>query len=109
MIVHKHYFRDRQSGDAPIRVIPSAPRYSEEIEALHRIAYDYVGYISSSDKDECMTAAKFRNHHRVFPEGQFIALDTDTDQVVGATVSMLTNYNPARPVHEPWAKLTDFG
>jgi len=108
MIVHKHYFRDRQGGDAQVRVIPSAPKYAEEMEALHRIAYDYVGY-EPSDDDECMTADKFRNHHHVFPEGQFIAIDTGANQVVGATVSMLMNHNPNYPVHESWAKLTDFG
>lgn len=108
MIVHKHYFRDRQSGDAPIRVIPSASRYVRQMERLHQLAYGY----SPSDVDgcdECLTADKFRNHLRVFPEGQFIALDVKANQVVGATVSMLMDFDPARPVHEPWVKITDFG
>jgi hypothetical protein len=78
------------------------------MEQLHQIAYDYVGYVPS-ENDECMTAAKFRNHLRVFPDGQFIAVDKDTNEVVGATVSMLVNFDPAKPVYEPWAKLTDFG
>jgi hypothetical protein len=108
MMVHKHYFRDRQSGDAHIVVIPSALKFTEQMEELHQIAYGYVGYVPS-DKDECMTAAKFRNHLRVFPDGQFIAVDQQTHEVVGATVSMLVNFDPTRPVHEPWAKLTDFG
>jgi hypothetical protein len=107
MIVHKHYYRDRQSGDADIAVIPSAPQYAEQMERLHQLAYGYVSYTPSDECSECLTAAKFRNHLRVFPEGQFIALAAN--EVVGATVSMLMDYDPARPVLEPWVKLTDFG
>ena len=111
MIVHKHYFRDRQSGDAPIVVIPSAHKYVDQMERLHQIAYGYAGYSPSDDDEcsECLTAAKFRNHLRVFPEGQFIAVDRSTKEVVGATVSMLMDFDPTMPVHESWAKLTDFG
>lgn len=108
MIVHKHYYRDRQSGDAHIAVIPSAVHYIEQMEALHQAAYGYSP--SYADEcDECLTADKFRNHLRVFPEGQFIALDVQTNEVVGATVSMLMDFDPARPLREPWVKLTDFG
>jgi len=109
MIVHKHYFRDRQSGDAHIAVIPSTLKYVDQMEKLHQTAYGYVGYVPSDDCDECMTAAKFRNHLRVFPDGQFIAVDRDANEVVGATVSMLVNFDSAKPVLEPWVKLTDFG
>lgn len=108
MIVHKHYFRDRQSGDARIAVIPSTSKYAEPMEALHQRAYGY----SPSEVDgcdECATAAKFRNHLRVFPEGQFTALEVAANQVVGCTVSMLVDFDPARPVLESWVKTTDFG
>jgi hypothetical protein len=109
MIVHKHYYRDRQSGDARIVVIPSTSKYVEAMEQLHQIVYGYGQADITDDDDETLTAAKFRNHLRVFPEGQFTALDTHSNQVVGVTVSMLMNYDPAMPVLEPWVKLTDFG
>jgi hypothetical protein len=109
MIVHKHYYRDRQSGDAEIVVIPSTSNYAEEMEQLHQLVYGYSQADISGDDDETLTAAKFRNHLRMFPDGQFTALDRRTNEVVGVTVSMLMNYDPARLVHEPWVKLTDFG
>ncbi len=108
MNVHKHYYRHRQSGDARIVVIPAKPEYVEQMESLHQRAYGYRA-ADVSDCDECLTAEKFRNHLRVFPEGQFIALDTATDDVVGATVSMLIDFDPASPVLEAWVKTTDFG
>lgn len=111
MIVHKHYYRDRQSGDARIVVIPGTAHYAQQMETLHRIAYDYVGYSPSEPdaRDECLTADKFRHHLRLFPEGQFIALDAATRQAVGGTVSMRMGFDPARPMLEPWVKTTDFG
>jgi len=108
MNVHKYHYRYRQSGDAQIVVIPSQSKYVEQMEELHQRAY---GYRASgiTDCDECLTAQKFLNHLRVFPEGQFIALDTATDQVVGSTVSMRMDFDPANPVLEAWVKTTDFG
>jgi hypothetical protein len=111
MNVQKYHYRYRQSGDTQIVVIPSETRYVNEMEALHQVAYDYVGYVPtrSDGRDEALTTEKFRNHLAVFPEGQFIALDKATNEVVGATVSMRLDFDPAKPTLERWIKTTDFG
>lgn len=56
-----------------------------------------------------LTAEAFRNHLRVFPEGQFIAVDTKTDSVVGLTVSMRLDFNPAFSLLDSWEAATGDG
>jgi len=82
-----------------IVVIPSAVEYAQAMEALQFLVYD-IG--SLDDCDDCLTAAKFREHVRIFPEGQFIALDGG--RVVGVTASMRINFDPDQPMAEPWVK-----
>jgi ribosomal protein S18 acetylase RimI-like enzyme len=52
---------------------------------------------------------QFRAHMRVFPQGQYIAVDTDRDTVVGLTVSMRVAFDPKhpRPLIEPWRTVTN--
>jgi GNAT superfamily N-acetyltransferase len=52
--------------------------------------------------EQCLLAEHFLHHLRLFPEGQFVAVDTRTNQVVGEAVSMLTTFDPAHPHLEGW-------
>ncbi len=88
-----------------IRVIPSALEYVEEMQGLQFLIYD----ATPDDYGDCLTAAMFRQHVQVFPQGQFIALDTDTGRIVGITVSMRMNFDPSRPFVEPWVTTTGYG
>jgi hypothetical protein len=88
-----------------IVVMNATPRYVQQMEALQYIAYE----VSPGKSDEVLTAQQFLKHQDVFPEGQFVAVDTTTDRVVGITVSMRLNYDSARPLLDSWEKTTNYG
>lgn len=93
------------SPETHIVVIPSSEKYADQMEVLDRIGYDIA-----PDSDEPVTTADmFRNHIRVFPEGQFIALEVETDRVVGLTSSMRVDFDPSKPLLDSWAKTTGYG
>ena len=88
-----------------IAIIPSAAQYAGQMETLTSIVYG----LNPRDCDDCLNADHFRHHLNVFPEGQFIAVDTQTDTVVGLTVCMRTHFNPDRPTLEPWWHVIGYG
>jgi len=92
----------RQNG---IAIIPSSAQYAEQMETLTGIVYE----TNPRDEDECFNADHFRAHLNVFPEGQFIAVDTQTDTVIGLTASMRYNFNPGHPIHESWWQIVGYG
>lgn len=55
---------------------------------------------SRENPDGTLTAAHFRRHIEVFPEGQFTALEAR--RVVGLTASMRIAFDPAYPFIESW-------
>lgn len=92
-------------GSGEIVVMPTSEAYVDQLEELMRIGYDVP-----ADYDGFMiTADMFRNHIRVFPEGQYMAIDTSCDRVVGFTTSMRIQYDPSKPFVEPWFKTTGYG
>jgi hypothetical protein len=88
-----------------IVVIPSALDYAEEMQDLQFLIYD----ATPDDYGDCLTAAKFRQHLQAFPEGQFVALDTETGRIVGITASLRMRFDPERPFLESWATTTGDG
>ena len=92
----------RQNG---ITIIPSSATYAEQMEIMTGIVYK----LDPREDDTCLHAEHFREHLNVFPEGQFTAIDTQTDTVVGLTVSMRYNFNPDRPTLEPWWHVIGYG
>lgn len=84
-------------------IIPSQVKYAAQMEALQRIAYQTLS------GEECFTADMFCKHLEIFPEGQFSAIETETDRVVGVTVSMRMQFNPEHPHAEPWMNTVDYG
>ncbi|MEL6268556.1 MAG: hypothetical protein AAFU54_09140 [Chloroflexota bacterium] len=95
----------KDSDPASIIVIPGEAKYAAGIEQLQAEAYQADPY----EWDDMMTAEKALSHLAVFPEGQFIAVDTATDKVIGMTVSMQIDFDPAQPFLEPWTTTTDYG
>jgi GNAT superfamily N-acetyltransferase len=90
------------SGLNQIRIVPSAAKYAEQMEDLQHAVYG----TTRENPYEVFTAARFRHHLSVFPEGQFVALDGD--RVVGLTVSMRAPFDPARPhLDKWWASIND--
>lgn len=94
------------STSAPhIVVMPTTAAYVDQLQTL-----EYIGYNLPVDSDDyVITADMFRHHLRVFPEGQFMAIDVDTDTVVGLTVSMRLAFDATRPKLDTWFKTTGYG
>ena len=105
MIAHKYQYKHR-AEDAHIVVMPSSAKYAEKMEKLQLLVYNPT---AEEGLDGILTADHFRNHLRVFPEGQFIAVDSETDEVVGLTASMRLDYNPAESLLDNWKATTGDG
>lgn|SRR5690554_7336321 len=106
MNVYTNEYRPRQSGDTTIVVIPSRLAYVEQMEKCHQAAY---GYTPDEVESEDLTAEKYARHLEIFPEGQFMALEVETDTVVGVTTSMRLDIDPYRPSLRSWAEITGDG
>ena len=106
MNVYKNEYRPRQSGDTTIVVIPSKLEYVEQMAKCHQAAY---GYTPDAMGSEDLTAEKFARHLAIFPEGQFMALEVETDTIIGVTTSMRLDIDPYKPSLRSWAEITSDG
>ena len=106
MNVYLNEYRPRQSGDTTIVVIPSQIKYVEQMAQCHQAAY---GYTPDTAGSEDLTAEKYARHLELFPEGQFMALEVETDTVVGVTTSMRLDIDPHKPSPRSWAEITSDG
>lgn len=88
-----------------IIVIPSVLEYASQMELIQRATYS----IPADEPVDILNADHFRSHVEIFPEGQFMALDPLTDQVVGTTTSMRTRFDLNSPVLKPWEDAIDYG
>lgn len=96
--------RPRQTRETEIRVLPTAERYVYQMESCHQLAY---GYTPSPDDVEALTADKFRQHLRLFPEGQFMALDAEI--IVGTSTNMRLDVDLHQHSPKSWAEVTNDG
>jgi len=106
MNVYLNEYIPRQSGDTTIVVIPSSLKYVEQMVQCHQIAY---GYTPEEITSEDLSVEKFASHLEIFPEGQFIALEVETDTVIGLTSSMRLDIDPHKPSLRSWAEITSDG
>lgn len=81
-----------------IVIRPTATEYAEQLEDLMHAAYG----TTREAPIEVFTAAMYRKHIEIFPEGQFMALDTRTDRVVGVTISLRMHFDPRHHHTERW-------
>ncbi|HVU14014.1 MAG TPA: GNAT family N-acetyltransferase [Phototrophicaceae bacterium] len=95
------------STDTPaqrqISIVPSSPRYAEQMQDLMHLVY----HTTRENPDGTFTAAMFRRHRELFPEGQFIALDAG--RVIGLTASMRIAFDPEHPFIEAWMETISDG
>jgi hypothetical protein len=96
----------RPSGDTTLIVIPSTLAYADSLALCHQAAY---GYTPAEASPEDLTAEKFAGHLQLFPEGQFMALEVETNRVVGAAVSMRVEFDPRKPDLRSWSQITSYG
>jgi hypothetical protein len=92
-------------GSSNIQILPTQTEYAKQIEHLDHSAYGVrVGQCES-----CLTADKVLNHLRVFPEGQIMAVDVETDTVIGFTANMRMDFNPDHRLLDSWKATTGDG
>lgn len=101
------YTPPRQSGDTSILVVPAHVDYAQQMEQTHQLAYGYT--TEYAEEPESLTAEKFREHLAIFPEGQFMALDTHTERVVGTTTNMRLQFDLLKHDVRSWSEITNDG
>jgi GNAT superfamily N-acetyltransferase len=79
-----------------IVVAPSLESDAEAMAALMALVYN----AHAEGFEQIFSTEQFRHHIAIFPEGQFTAFHGD--RIVGVTVSMRIDFDPAHPFIEPW-------
>jgi len=102
MIAYSYPQHQTHPQDERIVVVPSKPEHVDQMVALLSAAYN-VPIEQSYSLDQ------FRSQIAIFPEGQFVAIDQDANRVVGLTISMRFNFDPAQPLLENWIETTNYG
>ena len=88
-----------------IMIMPARAEYAEQMEGLLRHIYE----VADDEPVDDLNAAAYRHHIEIFPEGQLIALEVETDRVVGTSSNMRLNFDSTQPVLEPWLETVDYG
>lgn len=91
-----------------IYVIQGQPEHGEAIADIDKAAYEYEQSPDDPFGPEAMKQAYLQSLI-YFPEGQFVAIDRETNQVVGRTASMRCHFDPTQPVLHSWDEMTDGG
>jgi len=89
-----------------IVIRPAALADINQMEAVQRETYPDF---DPEHHEDTLTAAHFRKHLEIFPEGQFVALDSATNRVVGLTSGMRLAFDPAVPFLKSWLDITGSG
>lgn len=89
--------KPRKAVNAHIRTLE--PR---DFEAVRRMG------LKIYPKDDPWTEAYFRSHVEMFPQGQLVAVDNDSDQVLGYAASLIVNWDDYE-FADSWNTFTDRG
>lgn len=93
-------------ASSPYRIVATRPRHAAGVERVVRRAH---GVGPGEACPSCFTAAAVREQIRRFPEGQFVAVSGDTEEVIGAATLMRTAHPPSSEP-KPWlAMIGDLG
>lgn len=104
MIAYKYQYKDRQTPGT-ITVLTAAPEHTPAIQRLAALAYGVAPELES----EWFGAAQYQSRIAHFPEGQFVALDDSTGEVIGMTSSLRFQHNPETTFLEDWDHTTGYG
>ncbi len=104
MIAYKYQYKNRLTPGT-ITVQPAEAENTEAIQYLAGRAYGVAPHLTT----EWFGADQYLSRITHFPEGQFVALDNETGEVVGMTSSMRFKYNPEIPFLEEWDNTTGYG
>ncbi len=88
---------------APIAIMPTSERYISQIVDVDRACYPI------SDADVADSVNYYRSQLANFADGHYVAVDGATDRVVGYTVAMRVDFDPAQPLLHSWYETTNYG
>jgi GNAT superfamily N-acetyltransferase len=74
-------------------ILNTRPEHAEACAMLQGLCYPTLA------KEEHLTAEQYLSHIRIFPEGQFVAIDRATGRVAGSTAGLLVWYDSIDPEH----------
>lgn len=94
---------------ADIVIVPTRIDHAFGIAALEDAAYDYGDETENSPFTLESTLNQIAAQIATFPEGQFVALDRVSGQVVGRTASMRYSFDPEHPLLDSWTESTGDG
>lgn len=95
-----------QRPTVDVRIVLSTPDHADALEALQASVY-YISKIH--DAPDVLKAHHFRAQCQVFPDAQWVAIDTATGRIVGHTSGLLIHYDPTQPFLESWVQTTGHG
>jgi len=89
--------KPRKTANAHIRTLQP-----DDFEAVRRMG------LKIYPNDDPWTAEYFRSHIEQFPQGQLVAVDNDTDQIIGYAASLIVNWDDYE-FSDSWNTFTDKG
>lgn len=95
----------RKPETAAIAVIPAQHKHIPALRALSLTAY----HATADDAAHWYQPEEYCSRLTFFPEGQFVAVHADTDQIVGYTSGMRFHFDPGVPFTENWDETTGYG
>lgn len=99
-------FKYRQLPEtAAIAVIPAELKHTQQIAQVAGAAYG----VAPEKVEKWFSADQYAARISTFPEGQFVAIDTASDRVIGFTSSMRFDFDPSTPPVESWERTTGYG
>jgi hypothetical protein len=104
MIAYKYQYKDRLTPET-ISVIPATNEHTPAIQRLAGASYGIAPELVA----EWFGADQYQSRIAHFPEGQLVALDNTTGEVVGMTSSMRFQFDPDATFLEEWDRTTGYG
>jgi GNAT superfamily N-acetyltransferase len=95
-----------KADSSQILIVPTSLDDVEQMEDVQRATYPDF---DPEAHEDTLTAAHFRKHLEIFPEGQFVAVEAVTGRVVGMTSGMRLTFDPGQPFSRPWLEITGGG
>ncbi len=100
MIAHK-----LKPETAAVAVIPAEHKHAQGLSELSFKTY----HVAAENKDSWFKPEEYISRINMFPEGQFVAIHTQTHEIVGYTSGMRLHFDATKPLLTSWDETTGYG
>jgi hypothetical protein len=90
---------------AAAAVIPAEPKHARALRALSLQTY----HASAKDAAVWFQPEEYLSRIQMFPEGQFVAVQQSSGEIVGFTSGMRFHFDPTTPLLDSWDNTTGYG